>query len=178
MIMGAKKIKSQKNQKGQALVEFVLFVPFLVMIYSVLMSLGNAINGSINQQKVTRGYLKYRLQNNSTVPKPSWSSGGLADTDLSQGMTMFGMWIIGWAESFEGEITPVKTCYKFNVPLGDSDNDECEKSYNRDTTQFIRVGTVLGVCGATHLKIGSGIKMLPYGDEIGLIVSQQACEIH
>lgn len=171
MIMDAKKIKSQKNQKGQALVEFVLFVPFLVMIYSVLMSLGNAINGSINQQKVTRGYFKYRLQNNSTVPKPSWGS-----DDMALGMNTFGMWIIGWSERFEGN-TPVKTCYKFNVPLGDSDNDECEKSYNRDTTQFIRVGTVIGVCGATHRKIDSGIKMLPY-DNIPEVVSGQACEIH
>lgn|SRR5690606_28249429 len=170
MIMAVKNLKRQMNQKGQALVEFVLFLPFLIMIYSVLMSIGNSINGSINQQKATRGYMKFRLQNNSYVPKPSW--GG---DDLANGMNTFGMWIIGWMEEMEGN-TPVKTCYKFNIPIGESDNDECEKTYTKNTTQYIRIGTVLGVCGASYKKVDTGIKLYPYAAPSDL-VSEEACQI-
>lgn len=142
-----------KSDKGQALFEFVMFLPFLVMIYSVVMSIGNSINGSINQQKATRSYFKNRLQNNSNIPKPS---------DAFTRLNEFGMWAIGWAEELQGsQGSPIMTCYKFSIPLGSTENDECKKRYRGTTTQFIRVGTVIGVCGASYKRIDTGVKMLP-----------------
>ena len=49
------------KQQGQALVEFIIFLPFMLMMYTVVITLGDAINGSINQQKATRAYFYYRL---------------------------------------------------------------------------------------------------------------------
>mgnify|MGYP001231508587 FL=1 len=40
-----------QNEDGQSIIEFLLFLPFIIMMYSVVMSLGSAINASINQQK-------------------------------------------------------------------------------------------------------------------------------
>ena len=44
------------NRKGQAIFEFIIFLPILLILYGVLVSVSSAINGSINQQKATRGF--------------------------------------------------------------------------------------------------------------------------
>lgn len=148
------------NEEGQALVEFALFLPFMLMMYSIIMNVSNAINASINQQKVTRSYFYYRMQNNSTIPKPRRSGG-----DPSQNWSTFGMQIIGWASELYGGETPVAACFKFNLPLGSSDGDKCKDGYSERTTQYIRVGTVYGVCGATYTTNNNGKIRLP-GDGI------------
>lgn len=141
------------------------------MLYSVTNSIGNAINGAINQQKATKGYFKFRLQNNSYAPAPTWSGGDLSDT-----MSVFGQWIIGYADSFKGE-SPLKSCYKFNIPLKEETNDACDKAYKKKTTQFIRIGTVLGICGATYRKFNNGVKALPAEGNIVGVVDNTACAI-
>lgn len=167
MIMDAKKIF---NQKGQALVEFMLFLPFMLMLYATISSIGNALNGSINQQKITRAYFYYRAQNNSTLPKPKNSF---------PNWKLFGMVINGWKESFaDGGQIPLAPCYKFNLPLGDTSGDECEEGYTSSTTQYIRVGTVYGVCGATYSNEDSGTVRLPGASANLFKVAQpQSCVI-
>src|SRR5690554_6637793 len=134
--------KNLKNQKGQALIEFILFFPFLLMMYSVTLSIANSINASINQQKQTRGYFYYRVQNNAMTPMPDRDGGPSAFTRFGMDVTLWGHKVIG--------NRPVASCFKFNVPLGAGEGDECEKGYSGKTTQFIRVGTAYGVCGATY----------------------------
>ena len=163
-----------KNQKGQALVEFMLFLPFMLMLYATISSIGNALNGSINQQKITRSYFYYRAQNNSMLPKPYQSN---SDWKL------YGMSINGWLENFSGGGTgdggePLAPCYKFDLPLGDTADDECEESYASNTTQYIRVGTVYGVCGTTYSNEDGGTVRLPgASSELVKVAIRVRCEI-
>lgn len=174
MIMDAKKLfKFLENDKGQSIVEFVIFLPFLLMMYTTIMSIANAINGSINQQKVTRTYFYYTLQNNSTFPRP-YRDGGAQPYNF---WTQFGMQIMGWTEKLVNE-EPVMTCYKFKLPLGKKADDSCEKAYTERTTQFIRVGTVYGACGATYRNMqGSIVRMPGQGVGGGILASGESCLI-
>ena len=138
-----------RNQRGQALVEFILFLPFMLMLYSTVVILGDSIHGSINQQKVTRGYFYFRIQNSPTITRP-FRSGGIP---IYTNWTNFGMFFIGWSDFLDNE-QPVYPCYKLNLPFSSAAGDTCEDTYSNGSgglpsTQFIRVGTVYGACGAT-----------------------------
>lgn len=135
-----------ENEDGQALIEFLIFLPFMLMMYSVSMSISNSINASINQQKIARSYFYYRLANNSTFPRPRRDG-----SEPSDSWKVFGFQIMGWSEKLLNQ-RPVAPCFKFAVPLGDGEDDKCEDSYSGRSTQFIRVKTVYGVCGATYIK--------------------------
>jgi hypothetical protein len=139
------------DQKGQALIELVVFLPLMVGIYSVVNSFANSINGSINQQKIARAYFYNRIQNNSTIPGTK-----ISDPGTIAGWQSFGMFYIGWKEKFEGgadeEGNPIMPCYRINLPLKGAPTDECEKEYSEARTLWVRVGSVYGVCGATYVK--------------------------
>lgn len=169
MIMDVKR-KILKNEKGQALVEFLLFLPFMLIMYSITLSISNSINASINQQKVTRNYFYYLHQNTSHMPRASRGGSSPVGT-----WNVFGMSIIGWMEDIVGN-QPMATCFKFRVPLGETDDDACEDGYDKTTTQFIRVGTVYGVCGTTYRRNNTSIynRIL---DSPVLVTSQDACHI-
>lgn len=143
MIMGAKG-GIDLTHKGQALVEFLIFLPFILMMYSLILSISNSINASINQQKITRSYFYFLAAGNSTLPYP-----GRESSDPYKSWRQFGMQIMGWSEKLDGK-NPVAPCYKFNLLLGNEDGDECESAYTEPTTQFIRIMTVYGICGATY----------------------------
>jgi len=145
--MDAKR-KKILNEKGQGLVEFLLFLPLMLMLYSTLLALSNSINGSINQQKITRGYFYYRLQNNSTLPVPRRDNQG----EPSDSWKVFGMQIMGWSEKLLDN-QPVAPCYKLNLPFAEKEEDSCDDAYKETATQFIRVKTVYGVCGATYVNL-------------------------
>lgn len=144
MIMDAK----LKSQKGQAVVEFLVFLPFILMMYSVTLSISNAINASINQQKFARSYFYFNAAGNSTLPYPRRDN-----PEPSDGWSLFGMQIMGWSTRLDGR-EPVAPCYKFNLPLGENEEDTCDEGYSAQSTNFIRVMTVYGVCGATYGKNG------------------------
>ena len=112
MIMVVKKLFVKNNQKGQGIIEFLLFLPFILTMYSVILSISNAINASINQQKVARNYWHYRMMNNSTIPRPSRRGG----SETADSWRKFGMEIMGWSEKLDGPV-PVAPCFKFLLPL-------------------------------------------------------------
>lgn len=169
MIMAA---KNRQNEKGQALIEFLLFLPFMLMMYTLVSSVSSSLNAAINQQKITRGYFYYRLQNNSMMPKP--------DRDESQPVqgswNIFGMQMIGWAETL---ITsqPVATCFKFRAGLGLNNDDVCEEPATDRSSQFIKVGVVYGVCGATYLKRDNSYSRLPSQEGVAEAYGEQSCLI-
>ena len=147
MIMDAKKIL---KENGQALMEFVIFLPFMMMMYMTILAMGNAINGSINQQKVTRAYFYYRAAHNSTMPRPRRD--GIEPAD---GWNSFGMQIMGWSEKLAGSNgnTPFAPCYRFELPFeGVAGGTSCDETYTEPATQLVRVRTVYGICGATYIK--------------------------
>lgn len=154
-----------KNENGQALIEFFLFLPFMLMTYSIIMNVSNAINASLNQQKVTRAYFYYRMQNNSMMPKPRRGRGEIYDK-----FNVFGMQIVGWTTELYGGLEPVAPCFKFKIPLAGKESDKCLDPYTEQTTQLIRVGTVYGVCGATFVKTDHGYVRAP-SDGVGGIAT-------
>lgn len=161
------------NQKGQALIELIIFLPLMFMFYSMISGFANAINGSINQQKVTRGYFYYRVQGNSTVPKPAGGSYLNWET--------FGMYYIGWKDKFtsgsDESGKPVSPCYKLSIPLAPGTTDNCEDKYTTPSTMFIRVQTVYGICGATYRREDQSVLTLPdrKGAEISDVISLKSC---
>jgi hypothetical protein len=153
--MAAKKRSLIQNDRGQAIIEFAIFLPLMLILYSTVMSIGNAINGSINQQKATRSYFYFRVQNNSTVPKPI--RGGAPGPYI--GWNTFSMYMFGWRDKVTSGATPVPmtACYRLRLPLQEDESDVCEEPYTDTTTQFIRVATAYGICGATYIVANSSI---------------------
>jgi len=145
--MAAKKIA---QQRGQALVEFIIFLPLMLAMYTLVVTLGDAINGSINQQKSTRAYFYFRMQNSPNITRPF----RLGPAKFYESWQSFGHFWLGWTDYLEGGANgqPVAPCYKLNLPFGTGSGDKCDESYSRETTPFIRVGTVYGACGATYGK--------------------------
>lgn len=165
--------KILKSQRGQALLELIIFLPLIVTLYSVISGFANAINGSINQQKITRAYFYNRIQNNSTFPGP-----GLVKDEYGSWST-FGMFYIGWKDYFKGQGSPVMPCYKVRIPFRDSPQDKCEDSYSNTNTLWIRVGTIYGVCGGTFHQANNKVFYVPDGggQNFMSVVDKSSCLI-
>lgn len=131
-------------KRGQAVIEFIAFFPFMIVLYFVLLAIGNSINSGINQQKITRGYYYNIVHNDSYVNTKT-----LLSFYYSSGVTRSGMLGIGWAQSLDGE-TPIATCFKVVKQKQDGflEPESCiSKIQNRRSSSFIRPKTVYGVCG-------------------------------
>ena len=165
----------KKNQKGQALIELIVFLPLMFSLYSMISGFAGAINGSINQQKATRAYFYYRVQNNPYVPKPD-----AGDTHLN--WQEFGMFWVGWMDEMQAD-NPISPCYRVSIPMADNTPEQCSQPYTKDTTQYIRVGTAYGICGATYSRAtggsGHGVYILPHanGAQYTSVVNRDSCII-
>lgn len=149
MTMDAKKT----DESGQALIELIIFLPLMFTLYTMISGFAGAINASINQQKVTRGYFYYRAQNSSSLPKP--------DPETNVNWNKFGMFFIGWREYVVSE-DPMMPCFQVSRILPSS-GESCEV-YKSETSAFVRVGTVYGICGATYAKHPAGSVFFPLPD--------------
>ena len=163
--------KEIKSQKGQALIELIVFLPLMLTLYSVIGGFANSINGSINQQKIARSYFYYRIQNNSTIP-------GTKSGDF-QNWRQFGMFYIGWKDKFESGDQPVMPCYKINIPFKEDPSDGCEQPYTSNNTLWIRVGTVYGICGGTYITQNNQVYLAPdmEGMNFSIVADQSSCII-
>lgn len=157
------------EEKGQALIELIVFLPLMITLYSVIGGFAGSINGSINQQKATRSYFYYRVQNNSAIP------GRKAGMEFSS-WSQFGMYYVGWKQKFVGDGNPVMPCYKVSIPFKGSNSEKCDEPYNSDSTLWVRVGTVYGVCGATYQNVNQYPVQLPDGFN-GVLFDQNSCTI-
>lgn len=159
----------KNNENGQALIEFLMFLPLLLIMYTTTVSIGNSINGSINQQKVTRGYLYNRILNNSTIPKPSSS-----DQSFKR-WRRFGMFFIGYSKEKRGQ-EPYAACYKLKLPFSNGETS-CER-YNKTSTSFVRVETVYGLCGNTYFNNGGVVSWAAINaNSIRYTPQRENCEI-
>lgn len=163
-------MKNVRNEEGQALIELIIFLPLIVTLYSVISGFASSINGSINQQKITRAYFYYRLQNNSTTPFPK--SG-------EENWQMFGMFFIGWRDKLVKSETPVMPCYKISIPFKDDQKDKCEDTYSDHKTLWVRVGTAYGICGGTYVNENGKIYLVPekQGLSYHLVIDRSGCTI-
>ena len=149
-----KKIFSKEilNQKGQALFEMILFLPFLMFLYTIYYSAGNSINGSINQQKAVRGYYYALVKGNSYLNTNS----ELLDFLNNHGIGNVGFNSLGWNDHQVGN-KPFAPCFKFSSLLKNNSTEECD-SGDRDgegTSRFIRLFTFYGVCGPHYTSAGN-----------------------
>lgn len=146
--------KHLKDQKGQAIFELILFLPFLLFLYMIYATAGDSISGSINQQKAVRGYFYGLVKGNSYLNT-------LQDLNqyASSNLRMVGFSTLGWREKEEvgkGTNAAFAPCFKFSSMLKSDSSEECDdKARSQDSdgngvTHFIRVFTFYGVCGPVY----------------------------
>ena len=140
-------LKKAKNKKGQSIFEFIVFVPFLILMLQVFMNVGGAINGSINQQKSLRGYFYYKLKNSSYFP----TLGDLKNMD--GGMGRVGYNAFGWNTELVGGKKPKAPCYLLNSFFGEP-IDTCEELSEKaeGKSQYVRIYSVYGLCGGPLVR--------------------------
>lgn len=131
------------NQKGQALFEMILFLPFLMFLYTIYYTAGNSISGSINQQKAVRGYFYAIVKGNSYII-PLVDLKFFRDSNI----TKIGFNSVGWNEHLSGKKS-FSPCFKFSSLLKNNSTEECEGSEREaeGSSRFIRLFTFYGVCG-------------------------------
>lgn len=143
-----------KNQRGQAIFELIIFLPFLIFLYSIYYTVGNSISASINQQKSVRGYFYSLVKGNSYLNT-------LADLqDFAQRATRtVGFSAVGWREKgTEGGQKAMAPCFKFSSLLKNSSTEECEGKEREEpgSSRFIRIFTFYGVCGPVYFEESPG----------------------
>lgn len=137
----------KKNQKGQAIFEFIIFIPLLVFLYTIFYTAGNSLNGAINQQKAIRGYYYNLLKNNSYI---------ISQNDLIQlknrGMNKIGFFALGYKEHGQSESEQFASCFQFSSMLRGTSNEKCDDSSRTDegSSTFIRIFLAYGVCSANY----------------------------
>ena len=150
--------KNLKDEKGQAIFELIIFLPFLLFLYMIYSTAGDSISASINQQKAVRGYFYSLVRGNSYV-------NNLSELDQFAGRSvlMVGFSALGWREkSDNGPNGAYAPCFKFSSLLKNDSTEECDdKSRNQDAdgngvTHFIRVFTFYGVCGPVYSATQAG----------------------
>ena len=146
MVGNKKMIKN--NQKGQALFEMILFLPFLLFLYTIFYTIGNSISGSINQQKAVRGYFYQLVKNNPNIVS-------LADLKefKRNGLLNVGFFSIGWREhSDPSGKSSYGNCFKFASLLRNGTQEQCDDSIRDEANKsyYVRVFTVYGVCGPIY----------------------------
>lgn len=133
------------NEEGQAIFEFIVFVPFYVYLLTVLMSFGNSLNASINQNKVLRGYYYRVASNYSRLPIRQD-----LDALAASGREVIGMGVVGYNDRREaGSDASYAACVKVQRYIGsDAGNETCDEPVEGEKqTRFIRIFTAYGVCG-------------------------------
>ena len=136
--MDAKK----KRSHGQAIFEVILFLPFLIYLFKLIITFGNSINGSINQQKILRSTYYLYVNNSSYILRKE----DLEEL-LSAGFKSAGFLALAWAKE-ERDTQIIASCYKIDKLFGNPSEEQCdERAPQSDRTDFIRIFTYYGVCG-------------------------------
>lgn len=134
--------KNIYSEKGQAVFEMLAFFPFLIFLFTIIVTMGNSINGSINQQKATRSYFLYTYANDSMgIPLDNLQK-------LGQGGVMTtGLYAFGWEEKREGK-GALAGCYRLQKIIGESGTERCDDplAAGTNSSDFIKVFTAFGLC--------------------------------
>lgn len=136
------------NQKGQAVFEMILFIPFLLFLYTIYYTVGNSISGSINQQKAVRGYFYNLVKGNSYIV-----TAGELKGHQRMAITKVGFSALGWNEKMDNSKNSFAPCFKFSSILKNGTTEECDGSQRDEeySSRYIRLFTFYGVCGPDYL---------------------------
>lgn len=151
MVDNSKKYSVIKNQKGQAVFELIIFIPFLIFLYTIFYTSGNSISGSINQQKAVRGYFYSLVKGNSYINNYA----EVLELSNNHTMKMIGFSSLGWREkSVAGGRGAIAPCFDFSSILKNNTSETCEGS-ERDgvnSSRYVRTFTFYGVCGPVYTE--------------------------
>lgn len=142
--------KELLNQKGQAIFEMIIFLPFLLFLYTIYYTAGNSISGSINQQKAVRGYFYTLVKGNSyVVSLPDLKAFG------EKSIKRVGFNSIGWNESIGADNKSFAPCFKFSSLLKNGLTEECESPARDEelSSRYVRLFTYYGVCGPNYFAV-------------------------
>ena len=170
MIMDVNVWKSLKNKKiksdkGQAIFEFIIFLPFFILFFAVMVSVIGGINASINQQKTLRGYFFYTIRNNSTLPFNQDM-----DSYLSKGVLRVGAYSFGFSKEQRGD-NQLGPCFK--VPALRPRDDTCEKGIEDTVSGLIKVFSAYGVCSASYIFSENNV----YVDNLSGVSISSSCSL-
>jgi hypothetical protein len=143
--------KNSLGEEGQSIFEFVIFLPFLIYLFSMMINVTNSINASINQQKAVRGYMFHYVKGNAMAPTMT----DLKETYEAGGIDIGAATSIGWREKSASANESLAPCFKFVRFLGSPTDETCEDASLADepnTSTYVRVFTFFGLCGATYRK--------------------------
>lgn len=138
----------------------ILFLPFLVFLFTIYYTVGNSISGSINQQKAVRGYFYALVRNNSYVN----SGTDIKEFVTRNGMKRIGFNAIGWREDSKGggdNQQAIAPCFKFSSVLKGDSSETCEGKERGESdmgpvSSYIRLFTFYGVCGPVYTVSTTG----------------------
>jgi hypothetical protein len=148
--------KNLRENGGQSIFELIVFVPLLLIVLTIMINTGNAINASINQQKATRGYYYFLLRGNSMIQRAAWLSQG-----WGFGFTEMGFNAVGWRKSDAGSADgiPFAACFKYSSFLsnlgGETECDDPSDSAEQ-RSPFVKIFTVYGMCSQTYQSNDNG----------------------
>ena len=150
-----------KNQKGQALFEMIIFLPFMLFLYTIYYTIGNSISGSINQQKAVRSYFYQIVKGNSYMVTLSDLKGF-----STSGLKKVGFNSVGWNERLADGNTSFAPCFKFSSLLKSNSSEKCDDSEREEegSSRFIRLFTYYGVCGPSYMETTELSGSNPYYD--------------
>lgn len=156
--MDVKQKQKILNDKGQAFFEMIMFVPFMLFLFTLIVTFGSAVNGAINQNKILRGYFWHITRNNSYgAPMSTLTTLG------SKGVTQVGLHVIGYRESREGTSKSHAACYRINRFFGGTKEEECESpDRGADNYAYIRVYSLYGVCAASYSFLNGEFEIQDY----------------
>lgn len=149
MTMVGEMKKLISNEKGQAVFELILFLPFLIFMFSIFYTVGNSISGSINQQKAVRGYFYFLNKNNSYIN----TAHDVDEYATKYAMRTVGFATVGWRERSEsGDRYSYAPCFEFHSMLKGDFKEDCKDKERGEgsTSTIVRVFTFYGVCGPTY----------------------------
>ena len=138
-----KKTIFSSGEKGQAIFEFIIFLPFFILFFAVMVSVIGGINASINQQKALRGYFFYSIKNNSTLPFNQDMA-----SYLGKGVSRVGAYSFGWTKEQRGE-SQLGSCFK--VPSLSPRDSQCEEGIEDNVTGLIKIFSAYGVCSGSYI---------------------------
>jgi hypothetical protein len=148
------RVKIIANEEGQSIFELVVFLPLMLVVLTMMITTGNAINSSINQLKATRGYYYFLLRGNSMGQRNSF----LEDAHRGAGIRTVGFNAIGWRRAEDNSQTTLGVCYRYNSFLSAvASSATCDSTSSAgDRSPYIKVFTMYGVCTETYVSLDGG----------------------
>jgi hypothetical protein len=163
-MMGAS-MKLLKDNKGQSIFEFIVFLPFLVLLFISMVRIQAALNASINQQKAVRSYFFSLLRQNSMLPDKQEAQLLVVGENLQNfGLSLLGYkdYSDGGGEDEAGQI-PISSCFELKLLGLEGEADEkCEDPISsRGKAKNIRVYTAFGICSANYSVVDGQLAFNP-----------------